>query len=138
MSTHISCLEGGQWEWVSVSKQVLQVAMWEGSVALVHTQYDPALCVCERHNDGCLQVALTTRLHCTTNHRYMNEGLCLLTCKEIGLFLKSMPQKNFKSFGQYIRGLATLNCNHTTGEIQPTALFTSDQVGLYQLSKNWG
>ena len=32
------------WEWVSVCKQVLQVAKWEGSVALVLTHYDPALC----------------------------------------------------------------------------------------------
>ena len=31
------------WEWFSVCKQVLQVAKWEGSVALVHTHYDPAL-----------------------------------------------------------------------------------------------
>ena len=87
-------------------------------------------CVSERHNDGCLQVALTTRLHCTTYHRYMDEGLCLLTCKEIGLSLKSVSQKNISSFGQYFRRLATLNCNHITGIIQPTALFTSDQVGL--------
>ena len=33
------------WEWFSVSKQVLQVAKWEGSVALVLTHYDPALTV---------------------------------------------------------------------------------------------
>ena len=31
------------WEWFSVRKQVLQMAKWEGSVALVHTHYDPAL-----------------------------------------------------------------------------------------------
>ena len=31
------------WEWFSVCKQVLQVAKWEGSVAPVHTHYDPAL-----------------------------------------------------------------------------------------------
>ena len=68
----------------------------------------------------------------------MDEGLCLLTCKEIGLFLKSMSQKNFSSFGQDFWGLATLNCNHMSGVTQQPALFTSDQVGLYQLSKNWG
>ena len=33
------------WEWVSVCKQLLQVAKWEGSVALALTRYDPALCV---------------------------------------------------------------------------------------------
>ena len=77
---------------------------------------------------------LTEGLH----GRNVDEGLCLLTCKEIGLFLKSMSQKNISSFGQYFRRLATLNCNHMTGAIQPPALFRSDQVGLYQLSKNWG
>ena len=36
--------------------------------------------VWERHNsDGCLQVALTARLHCTAPHRHMDEGLCLFT-----------------------------------------------------------
>ena len=94
-------------------------------------------CVSERHNDGCLQVALTTRLHCTTHHRYMDEGLCLLTCKDIGLFLISVSPKNFSSFGQYFRSLDFLNYNHITGTIKPPALFTSDQVSSYQLSKNW-
>ena len=65
-------------------------------------------CVSERHNDGCLQVALTTRLHCTTHHRYMDEGLCLLTCKELRFIFKSMSVKNVSSFGQYFRRLATL------------------------------
>ena len=93
----------------------------------------------ERHNDGCLQVALTTRLCCTTHHTYMDDGLCLLTCKEFGLFLKSMSQKNFSSFGYYFRRLATLNSKHTTEDTHPPlTLFTSDQVSLYQLSKNWG
>ena len=141
MSAHISCLEGGQstthgnglvcaskcFRWPSGKA----VWLW---YSLTMTQH----CVSERHNDGCLQVALTTRLHCTTHHRYMDEGLCLLTCKEIGLFLKSMSQKNFSSFGQYFRRLATLNFNHMTGVPQPHALFTSDQVSLYQLSTNWG
>ena len=83
-------------------------------------------CVSERHNDGCLQVALTTRLHCTTHHRYMDEGLCLLTCKEIRLFLKSMSPETFSSFGQYSRRFATLNFNHISGAIQHPALFTGD------------
>ena len=84
-------------------------------------------CVHERHNnDGCLQVDLTTRLHCTTHHRYMDEGLCLCTCKEIGLFLKSLSLKDFSSFGQYFRRLATLHFNHMSSVTQPFALFTSD------------
>ena len=87
-------------------------------------------CVSERHNDGCLQVALTTRLHCTAHHRYMDEGLCLLTCKEIGLVLKSMSQKNLSSFGLYFRRFVTLNSNHMTGVSQSLILFTSDQVSL--------
>ena len=33
------------WKWISECKQVLQVAEWEGSVALVHTHYDLALWV---------------------------------------------------------------------------------------------
>ena len=33
------------WKWISECEQVLQVAKWEGSVALVHTHYDPALWV---------------------------------------------------------------------------------------------
>ena len=32
------------WEWVSVCKQLLQVAKWEGSVARALTHYDPASC----------------------------------------------------------------------------------------------
>ena len=139
MSSHIPCLEGGQstthgnglvcaskcFRWPSGKA----VWLW---YSLTMTQH----CVSERHNDGCLQVALTTRLHCTTHHRYMDEGLCLLTCKEIGLFLKSVSPKNISSFGQYVRRLDSLNCNHMTGVNQLPALFTSDQVGLYQLSKN--
>ena len=94
-------------------------------------------CVRQRHNnDGCLQVALTTWLHCTTHHRYMEEGLCLLTCKEIGLFFKSMSLKNVSSFGHYFRRLATLNLNYKYEMIQSLALFTSDYAGLLKLSKN--
>ena len=94
-------------------------------------------CVCERHNnDGCLQVALTTRLHCTTPYKYMDEGLCLLTCKELRFFFKSMSVKNVSSFGHYFRRLATLKFNHKSGVIQPLALFTSDYACLLQLSKN--
>ena len=47
-----------------------------------------------------------------------------------------MSPKNISSFGQYFRRLATLNFNHIPGVIQLLALCTSDQVGLYQLSKN--
>ena len=86
--------------------------------------------------DGCVQVAHTARLHYTTQHRYMDEGLCLLTCKEIGIFLKSMSLKNISSFALYFRRLATLNSYHITGVFQPLALFTSDYAGLLQLSKN--
>ena len=68
----------------------------------------------------------------------MDEGQCLLTCKEIGLFLKSMSPKNISSFALYFRRLSTLNSNHMSGVIQPPAVFTSDQVSLFQLSKNWG
>ena len=90
------------------------------------------VCVKLRHkNDGCLQVA-----HCTTHHRYMDEGLCLLTCKEIGLFLKSMSLKNISSFGQYFRRLDSLNSNHIYGEVQPLAFFTGDYISLLQISKN--
>ena len=121
------CLHGG----TGHSWHHKYVWLW---YSLTMTQH----CVSERHNDGCLQVALTTRLHCTTHHRYMDEGLCLLTCKEIGLFLKSMSQKNISSFGQYFKRLASLNSNHLTGVPHPPALFTSDQVSLYQLSNNWG
>ena len=66
------------------------------------------------------------------------EGLCLLTCKEIGFFLKSMFSKNISSFALYFRRLATLSSSHMTGAIQLLTLFTSDQVSLLQLSKNWG
>ena len=98
------------------------VSLW---YLLTMTQY----CMRERHNnDGCLQ--LTTRLQYTTNYKYMDKGLCLLTCKEVGLFLKSMSLKNFSSFGLYFRRLATLNSNHITRVIQPLALFTSNQVSL--------
>ena len=88
------------------------------------------------NNDGCLQVALTTRLHCATHHRYMDEGLCLLTCKELRFIFKSMSVKNVSSFGQYFRRLATLNPNYKYEVTQPIALFTSDYAGLFQLSKN--
>ena len=43
-------------------------------------------CVSERHNDGCLQVALTTRLHCTTHHRYMDEGCVCLPARRLDSF----------------------------------------------------
>ena len=83
-------------------------------------------CVRERYNnDGCLQVA---PLYNTP--RYMDEGLCLLTCKELRFFFKSMSVKNVSSFGQYFKRLATLNFNHTSGVIQSLALFTSDYAGL--------
>ena len=100
------------------------------------TLYDPTLCVCVKGTMMDDQVALTTRLHCTTHHRYMDNGLCLPTCEEFGLFLKSMPLKNISSFGQYFRRLATLNCNHMSGVMQAPPLFTGDQVGLSHLSKN--
>ena len=64
---------------------------------------------------------------------------CLLTCsKEVGLVLKSMSPKNISSFGSYFGRLVSLNSNHMTGVTHPPALFTSDQVSLLQLSKNWG
>ena len=63
---------------------------------------------------------------------------CLLTYKTTGLFLKSMSPEKISSFGQYFKRLASLNFNHVPGVIQPPALFTSDQVSLYKLSKNWG
>ena len=66
----------------------------------------------------------------------MDEGLCLLTCKELRFFFKSMSVKNVSSFGQYFRRLATLNLNYKYGERQSLALFTSDYAGLLQLSKN--
>ena len=76
------------------------------------------------------------RLHCTTHHRYKDEGLCLLTCKELRFFFKSMSVKNVSRFGQYFRRLATLNSYHITGVFQSLALFTNDYAGLLQLSKN--
>ena len=60
----------------------------------------------------------------------MEEGLCLLTCNEIGFVNKSMSPENISSFGLYFRRLATLNFNHTTRIHQPLALFPSDQVSL--------
>ena len=60
----------------------------------------------------------------------MEEGLCLLTCKEIGLFIKSMFPKNFSSFGLYFRRLATLNSSHNTGVIKSLVLCPSDQVSF--------
>ena len=60
------------------------------------------------------------------------------TCKESGLFLKSMSLQNISSFGHHFRRLATLNSNHITDGTQPLALFISDQASLLQLSKNWG
>ena len=71
-------------------------------------------------------MALTTWLHCTTPYRYMDEGLCLLTCKELRLFYRSMSVKNVSSFGHYFRSLATLNLNYKYKVIQSLALFTSD------------
>ena len=56
----------------------------------------------------------------------MDEGLCLLTCEKIGLFLKSMSLKNISSFGLYFRRLATLSSDHITGAPKPLTLFTSD------------
>ena len=54
-------------------------------------------------------------------------GQCLLACKEIGLFLKSMSSKNISSFALYFRRLASLNYNHMNGV---PAFFTIDQVSL--------
>ena len=48
-----------------------------------------------------------------------------------------MSPKNLSSFALYFRRLATLNSKHSTGAIQPPTFFTSDQVSLLQLSKNW-
>ena len=83
-----------------------------------------------QNNDGCLQVALTTGLHCTTHHRHMDEGQCLHTSKEVGGFHKSISLKNISSFGLNFRRLLSLNLNHMTGVNQPPALCTSDQVIL--------
>ena len=66
----------------------------------------------------------------------MDEGLCLLTCKELRFIFKSMSVKNVSSFGQYFRRLATLNLNYKYEAMQSLALFTSDYAGLFQLSKN--
>ena len=41
----------------------------------------------------------------------------LLTCKESGLFFKSMSSQNFSRFGHHFRRLALLNSNHTTNAI---------------------
>ena len=60
----------------------------------------------------------------------MDDGQCLLTCKELRYFFKSMSVKNISSFGQYFRRLATLNFNHITGVIHFLALFTSDYACL--------
>ena len=88
-------------------------------------------CVNDRHsNDECLQVGLTAMLHCITHHLYMNEGLHLLTCKGIGLLLKSISPKNISSFGLYFRRFATLNSNHITEVSQLPILFSSDQASL--------
>ena len=65
-------------------------------------------------------------------------GSGLSTCKESGLFIKSMSSQNFSSFGHHFRRLAHLNSNHTTDVVQPLTLFTADQVSLLQLSNNWG
>ena len=69
-------------------------------------------------------------------------GTGLSTCKESGLFLKSMSSQNISSFGHHFRRLATLSYNHThvtqINLFQPAALFTSDQISLFQLSKDWG
>ena len=70
------------------------------------------------------------QLGCTTHHRCMDDGLCLLTCKELRLLFKSMSLKNVSSFGLHCRRLATLNISHMTGLILSLALFTSDQVSL--------
>ena len=45
--------------------------------------------------------------------------------------------QNISSFGHHFRRLGTLNYNHNTDVKQPAALF-SDQVSLFQLSKDWG
>ena len=80
------------------------------------------------HNkDECFRVVLSTRVHCTTDigtDRY--EGRCLLTCKEIGVFLKSISHKNISSIGLYVRRLATLNINYIIGVTQLLKLFASD------------
>ena len=65
-------------------------------------------------------------------------GSGLPTCKESGLFLKSMSSQNISSFGHHFRRLAPLNSNHITDVTQPLVIFTSERVCLKQLSKNWG
>ena len=66
----------------------------------------------------------------------MRDGLP--TCKESGLFLKSMSSQNISSFGYHFRRLASLSSNHTTDVKQPVALCISDKASLAQLSNNWG
>ena len=121
------CTDNCPWKWFSMSRKCLgKVGRRCGSGT--HSLWPS---VHESHNnDGCLQEALTPRLHCITNHRYMDEGLFLLTCKEIGLFQKSTPPKNINSFSLYYRRLGSLNFNNTTGVPQSFALFTTDQVSL--------
>ena len=60
------------------------------------------------------------------------------TCKESGLFLKSMSSQNSSSFGQHFRRLASPSSNHITDVTQLLTRFTTDQFSLLQLSKNWG
>ena len=94
---------------------------WSGGKAvwLWYTLTMTQHCERERHNnDGCLQVTDTTRLHCTTHHRHMDEGLCLLTCKDIGLSLSlCLPPKKMDSFSNpcLLKTSAVLAC--TLGDL---------------------
>ena len=80
-------------------------------------------------------------------------GSGLSTCKESGPFLKSMSSQNFSSFGHHCRRLALQNSHYICDVTQldiiqqgqawvrrrlHLALFSSDQVSLSKLSKNWG
>ena len=49
-----------------------------------------------------------------------------------------MCLQNIRSFGHHFRRLAPPNFSHITDVTQSPALFTSNQVSLLQLSRNWG
>ena len=103
------------------------VANWK-CCSDTHTIYDPGLCMKDKVMEAfkCPLQVVSTVQH--TTGTWMRTSL--LTCKEIGLHLKSMPPKNISSYSLYFRRLVTLNSNHITGFIQLHALFTSDQASL--------
>ena len=61
----------------------------------------------------------------------------MFTCDEPGRFLESMSLENISCLENHFRRLDTLNRNHITDGTQRLKFFTSDQVSLLQLSKNW-